>query len=99
MAENPDELPSYQEKRCRAGDLHLASDVSKKVVKEHARRRYPESKSRSDVTQASAAEGVGAEISTWVAEKCNRVLAQDLTGGGEESNRELVGATHCVAAI
>ena len=99
VAENPDELLSYQDKRCRVGDLHLASDVGKEVVKEHARRRYPESKSRSDVTQASAAEGVGAAISARVAEECNRVLAQDLTGEGEELNRELVDATHCVAAI
>ena len=99
VAENPDELQSYQDKRCRVGDLHLASDVGKEVAKEHARRRYPESKSRSDVTQASAAEGVGAAISARVAEECNRVLAQDLTGEGEELNRELVDATHCVAAI
>ena len=53
------------------------------VVGKHSRRRNPELESRVDATLSSAAEGVDAAISAWVAEECNRSLGQELSEDGE----------------
>ena len=58
-AETSGERLGNQGKRCRAGDLHPASDAQKEELKGHAQLRNPDLKSRLDATQAPAAGGGG----------------------------------------
>ena len=54
---NSDLRPSDEDKRCRVGDLHVASVAGTAEAKEHAQWRNPDFKSRRDATEAPAAEG------------------------------------------
>ena len=48
--------------------------------------------SRLGAAQSSVMECVDDATSTWIAKECNRVLARELTEGGEESRGNLVAA-------
>ena len=65
VAGNLDRSPRSHGKRCRVDDLHFASVVDKEEVKAHGQWRNPKLVSRSDATQVSAVEGVGATTSAW----------------------------------
>ena len=75
--------PLRRDKRSRADARRTALVADMAKVKEHARWRNPELKSRVDATQSSVAKRVDAAISLWVAEACNRVSGQELPDEGE----------------
>ena len=63
VAHNSDDFPGTQERRCRAGGLHLASVADKGAAKGQGQWRKSELKARWDATHGSAVEGAGAAIS------------------------------------
>ena len=93
-AEYVDDPPGSQDERCRADSLCLAFVANEEVVEGHAQWRNPGLECRVDSTQSSVAKGPDAPISACVANECNRVLGQELTGEVEKLDADLVrGAT------
>ena len=80
------------DKKCRAGDLHLASVAGKEVVEENGQWWQSDTKGKID---AQDREDLGASLimdggllafSARVAEECGRVSGQELTEGGGRSH-------------
>ena len=86
-----DILAQSADKRCRSGDLHLASVAGKEVVKWHSDMKEKiETHTRKDPGASCISDGGGPVLSAWVAEACNRGLGQELTEEGERLHADLV---------
>ena len=81
------------DKRPRRDALRVAFVVGKEVVKGHAQRWNSEFNPQVEASRSSAVEGAGAAISLWVADGCNRALAQELLGEEEMAHADRVRET------
>ena len=89
MAEHSNGYHDSQETRCRVAALRAAFVADTEVARGRAQWRKPELKPRLGGAQNSAAEGLDAAIPACVAAECNRVLGQELSGGGEQVHDDL----------
>ena len=64
------------------------------MVKERAELWNSDLKSRLGATHDSLVEGVDAAISPWVAEECDHISGQELTGEEEMLRRNRLGAAN-----
>ena len=76
-------LARNQERRHRAGGLHLASVADEEVAEGHGQWRNSELEARRDAARVSAVEGGGAAISALTADYCSRVFGRELAETGK----------------